>query len=139
MMMKIALATAAVLFAATPAATQHANDGHQDHQDHQVHGAQHGSDAHQAHDVVTSPADGEMTHGSPAWFTATFEHPMRLTSVSVAADGGDPMNVPVAASAATTRVTARLPQLAAGDYTLTWAAEGDDGHRMTGAVRFMVH
>lgn len=127
--MKILTATLGVLLiAASPAAAQ---------QGHQGHSPQQG--AAQAHDVVTTPADGAMTQGSPEWFTATFPHPMRLTVVTVAAEGGAPTNVPVAAAAATTRVTARLPRLAAGNHVLNWTAEGADGHRMTGSVRFMVH
>lgn len=108
-------------------------------------GAQAGHDAHAAdpdhasHDVVTSPADGAMTNGSPDWFTATFPHAMTLKAVTVTADGRDAVTVPVAAAAATTRVSADLPTLAPGNYVLNWTAEGADGHEMTGAVRFMVH
>ncbi|MDZ4110414.1 MAG: copper resistance protein CopC [Brevundimonas sp.] len=108
-------------------------------------GTQAGHDAHAAdtdraaHDVVTSPADGAMTNGSPDWFTATFPHAMTLKTVTVTAEGRDAVAVPVAAAAATTRVSADLPTLAPGNYVLNWTAEGADGHEMTGAVRFMVH
>ncbi|HEV2081575.1 MAG TPA: copper resistance CopC family protein [Brevundimonas sp.] len=94
---------------------------------------------HAAHGVVTSPADGAMTNGSPDWFTATFPHAMTLKAVTVTAEGQAPVTVPVAASAATTRVSADLPTLAPGNYVLNWTAEGADGHEMTAAVRFMVH
>jgi hypothetical protein len=94
---------------------------------------------HAAHDVVTSPADGAMTNGSPDWFTATFPHAMTLKAVTVTAEGQAAVTVPVAAAAATTRVSADLPTLAPGNYVLNWTAEGADGHEMTGAVRFMVH
>ncbi|MFP5450009.1 MAG: copper resistance protein CopC [Alphaproteobacteria bacterium] len=110
----------------------------QDH--HAGHGAMAAAPAnHAAHGVVTSPAEGEMTHGTPDWFTATFEHPMTLTAVTVAADGTPTQAVPVAAAAATTEVSADLPDLTPGRYVLTWTARGADGHEMTGAVRFMVH
>ena len=94
---------------------------------------------HAAHGVVTSPADGDMTDGSPDWFTATFPHPMTLKAVTVTAQGQAAVTVPVAAAAATTRVSADLPTLTPGNYVLNWTAEGADGHEMTGAVRFMVH
>ena len=108
-------------------------------------GAQAGHDAHAAgpehaaHDVATNPADGAMTDGSPDWFTATFPHAMTLKTVTVTAEGRNAVTVPVAAAAATTRVSADLPTLAPGNYVLNWTAEGADGHEMTGAVRFMVH
>jgi copper resistance protein C len=105
---------------------------------HAGHGQAASAD-HAAHGVVTSPADGAMTDGSPDWFTATFPHAMTLKAVTVTAEGQAPVTVPVAAAAATTRVSADLPTLSPGNYVLNWTAEGADGHEMTGAVRFMVH
>lgn len=114
---------------------------------HAAHGSQeadaaHGQAAnadHAGHGVVTSPADGAMTDGSPDWFTATFPHAMTLKAVTVTAEGQAAVAVPVAVAAATTRVSADLPTLAPGNYVLNWTAEGADGHEMTGAVSFMVH
>jgi methionine-rich copper-binding protein CopC len=64
---------------------------------------------------------------------------MTLKSVTVTPAGRAALTVPVAAAAATTRVSADLPSLAPGNYVLNWTAEGGDGHEMTGAIRFMVH
>jgi len=124
------------LAAASPAIAQ---DPHAGHGVHAGHGAQAASADHAAHGIVTSPADGAMTNGSPDWFTATFPHAMTLKAVTVTAEGQAVVEVPVAAAAATTRVSADLPTLAPGNYVLNWTAEGADGHEMTGAVRFMVH
>lgn len=110
-----------------------------DHSAHAAHGSHAAHSADVANGVVTSPADGDMTDGSPDWFTATFPHAMTLKSVTVAAEGQAAVTVPVAAAAATTRVSAELPTLAPGNYVLNWTAEGADGHEMTGTVRFMVH
>lgn len=109
------------------------------HAGHVAHGSHAAHSAHAADGVVTSPADGAMTDGSPDWFTATFPHAMTLKSVTVAANGQAAVTVPVAAAAATTRAAAELPTLAPGNYVLDWTAEGADGHQMSGAVRFMVH
>ncbi len=106
---------------------------------HAGHGAPASASDHAAHGVVTSPGEGEMTHGPPDWFTATFAHPMTLTAVTVTAEGQAPQPVPVAAAAAATEVSADLPPLAAGRYVLNWTAQGADGHQMSGIVRFMVH
>lgn len=129
---------AAGLFIAAPAVAQDAHAGHGAHDAHAGHG-QAASGDHGAHGVVTSPADGAMTDGSPDWFTATFPHAMTLKAVTVTAEGQAAVEVPVVAAAATTRVSADLPTLAPGNYVLNWTAEGADGHEMTGAVRFMVH
>lgn len=129
---------AAGLFIAAPAVAQDAHAGHGAHDAHAAHGQAASAD-HAAHGVVTSPADGDMTDGSPDWFTATFPHAMTLKAVTVTAEGQAAVVVPVAAAAATTRVSADLPTLAPGAYVLNWIAEGADGHKMTGAVRFMVH
>ena len=111
------------------------NEGQDAHAGH----SQTASTDHAAHGVVTSPTDGAMTNGSPDWFTATFPHAMTLKTVTVTAEGQAAIEVPVAAAAATTRVSADLPTLSPGNYVLNWTAEGADGHEMTGAVRFMVH
>ena len=129
---------AAGLFIAAPAVAQDAHTGHGSHDAHAGHGQATSAD-HDAHGVVTSPADGAMTDGSPDWFTATFPHPMTLKAVTVTAEGQAAAVVPVAAAAATTRVSADLPTLSPGNYVLNWTAEGADGHEMTGAVSFMVH
>lgn len=126
---------AAGLFVAAPAPAQDAHTGHGAHAGH----GQAASGDHAAHGVVTSPADGAMTDGPPDWFTATFPHAMTLKAVTVTAEGQAAVTVPVAAAAATTRVSADLPTLVPGNYVLNWTAEGADGHEMTGAVRFMVH
>ncbi len=128
---------AAGLFVAAPAVAQDAHAGH-GAVAHAGHG-QAASGEHAAHGVVTSPADGDMTDGSPDWFTATFPHPMTLKAVTVTAEGQAAVTVPVVAAAATTRVSADLPTLTPGNYVLNWTAQGADGHEMTGAVRFMVH
>ena len=127
---------AVALVAASPALAQ---DTHAGHGAHAGRTPQAGAASHAAHEVVTSPADGAMTDGSPDWFTATFPHPMTLKSVTVTPEGQTAATVPVAAAAATTRVSADLPSLAPGNHVLNWTAEGADGHEMTGVVRFMVH
>ena len=134
--MRTLLPLAALALAASPALAQDHPAGHGAHAGH---APQAGTAEHAAHAVVTSPADGAMTDGSPEWFTATFPHAMTLQSVTVTAAGQAAVTVPVGAAAATTRVSAALPTLAPGNHVLNWTAEGADGHEMTGAVRFMVH
>lgn len=123
------LAFTAVLPFAGAAAAQDPHAGHA--------GMQHQAPA--ASGVVTTAADGAMTHGSPEQFSATFPHPMILKSVTLTAEGQEPIAVtaPTAPPAAT--VSVALPRLAPGTYTAAWTAEGPDGHKMSGAVSLMVH
>ena len=123
-MSKLPLILGAVfaLFATAPlAAAQH---------DHGGHGAQAA--------VQTNPADGAMG-AAPETFSATFEHPMRLTGLVITPRGGDPIAVTTPESEAATTATVALPRLAPGNYTFAWTASGADNHTMTGRVRYMVH
>jgi len=98
--------------------------------DHGAHG--------EANAVQTTPADGAMG-AAPERFSATFAHAMRLTSLVITPQGGDPSSVDLSAATAGTTVSAALPRLAPGNYTIAWTASGADNHTMTGRVRYMVH
>ncbi|MFN3780092.1 MAG: copper resistance CopC family protein [Brevundimonas aurantiaca] len=127
-MKTLATIAAALSLIALPAAAQNAHAGH---------GAM--QQPAQPSGVVTTPADGAMLSGTPDRFTATFPHPMQLKTVSIAPARGAAISVTVPAAAAAARASVALPRLAAGNYTLTWTAQGGNGHEMTGTVRFMVH
>jgi methionine-rich copper-binding protein CopC len=89
--------------------------------------------------IVTTPADGAMTHGSPERFTVAFPHPMILKTVTLTAEGREPIVVTAPAAPAAATVGVALPRLSPGTYAAAWVAEGPDGHAMSGSVRFMVH
>lgn len=89
--------------------------------------------------IVTAPADGAMTSGSPERFSATFPHPMILKTVTLTAEGQAPIVVTAPAAPAAATVSVALPRLAPGTYSAAWTAEGPDGHKMSGSISFMVH
>ena len=89
--------------------------------------------------IITVPADGAMTSGSPERFTATFPHPMILKTVTLTAEGQSPVVVTAPTAPAAATVSVVLPPLAPGTYAAAWTAEGGDGHKMSGSVSFMVH
>ena len=89
--------------------------------------------------IATVPADGAMTHGSPERFSATFPHPMILKTVTLTAEGQEPVVVAAPAAPAAATVSVALPRLTPNTYTAAWTAEGADGHKMSGSVSFMVH
>ncbi len=101
--------------------------------------AQHDHGGHGAQSAVqTTPTDGAMG-AAPESFSATFEHPMRLTALVITPRGGDPIAVSIPQSEPATTASVALPRLAPGNYTFAWTASGDDNHTMTGRVRYMVH
>ena len=89
--------------------------------------------------IVSTPADGAMISGSPERFSATFPHPMILKTVTLTANGQEPVVVIAPAAPAAATVGVALPRLAPGTYVAAWAAEGLDGHKMSGSSSFMVH
>lgn len=115
-------------------------DGHAGHGDHSGHAGMDPSQ-HAGHGggAVTVPANGAMLMGSPAEFSITFPHAMRLTSLVLRAPGLEELRVDLEGNAASATQSVALPTLAPATYAVTWTAEGADGHSMTGDLSFMVH
>ena len=101
--------------------------------------SQHVGPADGSHGITTSPADGDMLMGPPAEFSATFPHPMRLTRVTLQAEGQATTEITVPEASPSAAVSVALPDLAPATYTLAWTAQGSDGHEMSGTTEFMVH
>ena len=128
-MIRTLVLTAALAYAGAAAA----QDPHAGH--HPAPQAQ----APAASGIVTTPADGAMISGSPDRFSATFPHPMILKTVTLTANGQEPVVVTAPAAPAAATVGVALPRLAPGTYVAAWAAEGPDGHKMSGSSSFMIH
>lgn len=160
--MKTLIAAAAALALASAGAAQaqsadhgqhHGGQGgdHAQHQGHGGHGAQGGHGAPGGHGaqgghgqhhgamVKTTPADGAMTHGSPASFDLTFHHAVKLTALTIKDAGGKAVALPALPTDASATFSVKLPTLAAGSYTAEWTADGGMGHTMSGKTGFMVH
>jgi methionine-rich copper-binding protein CopC len=96
-----------------------------------------------AHAVLHSsdPADGSTLAASPRALNLTFTEDCRVTALRLLDEGGREHQVRreggrAPSSKATAIVAAPLPS---GAYRLEWRAMGDDGHVMSGAVRFAVN
>lgn len=137
------LMAATILAAAGPALAQDPHGAHAGMQPSGSHAgmdhSQHGGAAHSAQGITTTPADGAMLMSPPAEFSIAFPHPMRLSGVTVQAQGQAAVEVAVPEAEAASTVSVALPTLAPDTYTLTWTATGADGHEMSGSVGFMVH
>lgn len=127
-MIRTLVLTAALAFAGAAAA----QDPHDDHAGMQTQ-------APAASGIVTSPADGAMTSGSPERFSVTFPHAMILKTVTLTAEGQAPIEVIAPDAPAAETISVTLPTLAPGTYAAAWTAEGSDGHKMSGSISFMVH
>lgn len=86
----------------------------------------------------SSPVDNSVG-AAPREVMLKFAHPVRLTALSVQLDGSDQLQklgpLPESASA---QLTIPAPVLKSGKYVMTWRAVGDDGHIMSGTIRFTV-
>ncbi|PHK94115.1 copper resistance protein CopC [Pseudoroseomonas rhizosphaerae] len=96
-----------------------------------------------AHAMLHSsdPADGATLNASPRALNLAFTEDCRVTSLRLVDEGGREHQVRrEGGRAASSQVTATLAApLRPGAYRLEWRAMGDDGHVMSGAVRFAVN
>jgi methionine-rich copper-binding protein CopC len=96
-----------------------------------------------AHAMLHSsdPADGATLNASPRALHLMFTEDCRVTALRLLDEAGREHQVRreggrAASSKATATVAAPLPP---GAYRVEWRAMGDDGHVMSGAVRFAVN
>jgi methionine-rich copper-binding protein CopC len=85
----------------------------------------------------SDPVDG-ATVAPPTAFTLTFNHPVRLTSLTLRGAGADPRAVSGVARSLAAEHRVKAPTLAPGRYELDWRAAAADGHVMSGTVHFTV-
>jgi methionine-rich copper-binding protein CopC len=87
---------------------------------------------------MTIPAADSSIAAMPAQVMLHFSEAVKITALSIEKDGGkDKVDLKVPADAKA-MVQADSPKLAAGVYLLTWRGLSDDGHVMSGTVRFTV-
>lgn len=89
---------------------------------------------------TSDPADGATLTTSPPSLSLIFSEECRVTALRLLDESGREHQVRreggrAASSKATATVAAPLPS---GAYRLEWRAMGDDGHVMSGTVKFAV-
>jgi methionine-rich copper-binding protein CopC len=89
----------------------------------------------------SDPADGATLNASPRTLNLAFTEDCRVTALRLLDESGREQQVRrEGGRAASSQVTATLAgPLRPGGYRLEWRAMGDDGHVMSGAVRFAVN
>jgi copper resistance protein C len=91
------------------------------------------------HLAKSDPADGSVLTKAPERIALQFEHPVRVTEFTI--QKGTEKSEKLLTSlpeAASDKISATAPKLAAGQYVVNWRAVSSDGHVMSGKVRFTV-
>jgi len=89
-----------------------------------------------AHLLQATPADGSVLTEAPPSFMLLFNEPARLTALNIQKDAAAPQKIGGLADAASARWVIPAPQLAPGSYTLSYRVLSDDGHIMSGSIKF---
>ena len=89
-----------------------------------------------AHLEKSSPADGSVITTSPSSIVLSFSEAARLTALSIQRGDEAKQNLKPLPTSGAKQISVPLPPLKPGAYSLTWRVLSDDGHMMSGALRF---
>ena len=89
-----------------------------------------------AHLEKSSPADGSVLTTSPPSIVLSFSEAARLTALSIQRGDEAKQNLKPLPTNAARQISVPLPPLKPGTYSLTWRVLSDDGHMMSGTLRF---
>jgi methionine-rich copper-binding protein CopC len=90
------------------------------------------------HLVSSVPSDHATVAVAPKAATLTFAEGVILTSAKLESPDGSKTELKPLPEGAVKEARLPLPALPAGGYKLQWRATSDDGHIMTGEIRFVV-
>lgn len=89
-----------------------------------------------AHLQKASPADGSVVTTSPSRIVLNFSEAARLTAASIQKGDEPRQNLKPLPATAARQISVPLPQLTPGSYSVTWRVVSEDGHVMSGTLRF---
>jgi len=89
-----------------------------------------------AHLQKASPADGSVVTTSPSRIVLNFSEAARLTAASIQKGDEPRQRLKPLPAAAARQISVPLPQLTPGSYSVTWRVVSEDGHVMSGTLRF---
>ena len=89
-----------------------------------------------AHLQKASPADGSVVTMSPSRIVLNFSQPARLTAASIQKGDEPRQSLKPLPAAAARQISVPLPQLTPASYSVTWRVVSEDGHVMSGTLRF---
>jgi methionine-rich copper-binding protein CopC len=94
-----------------------------------------GAQAH-AHLQASIPRDGSTLGTAPAALVLEFSEAARLTALWIEKSGGEKQKLTPLPPEPQSRIAVPLPNLAPGDYVISWRILGGDGHVVPGKIRF---
>ena len=89
-----------------------------------------------AHLQKASPADGSVVTMSPSRIVLDFSEAARLTAASIQKGDEPRQSLNSLPAAAARQISVPLPQLTPASYSVTWRVVSEDGHVMSGMLRF---
>jgi copper resistance protein C len=89
-----------------------------------------------AHLQKASPADGSVVTTSPLRIVLNFSQAARLTAASIQKGAEPRQSLKPLPAAAARQISVPLPPLTPGSYSVNWRVLSDDGHMMSGTLRF---
>jgi len=89
-----------------------------------------------AHLQRASPADGSVVTTSPSSIVLNFSAAAHLTAASIQKGAEPRQSLKPLPAAAARQISVPLPQLTPGSYSVTWRVVSEDGHVMSGTLRF---
>ena len=94
----------------------------------------------QAHTYLSEsiPADEAVVTVAPEEIVLGFSEAVRLTAVSIRADGGAEKTLEPLPGETGERFVVGISDLSPGDYVVSWRAVGADTHVVSGEFRFTV-
>ncbi|MEJ0037632.1 MAG: copper resistance CopC family protein [Gammaproteobacteria bacterium] len=83
-----------------------------------------------------TPADKSVVNTAPASVMLKFSEAAKVTALTLHKDGEADQKLTASPDTASAQVTAALPKLSPGKYSVNWRVVSDDGHIMSGQLSF---
>ena len=83
-----------------------------------------------------TPADKSVVNAAPANVVLKFSEAAKVTALTLHKDGEADQKLTASPATASEQVTAALPNLSPGKYSVDWRVVSDDGHIMSGKLSF---
>jgi methionine-rich copper-binding protein CopC len=83
-----------------------------------------------------TPADKSVVNTAPTNVVLKFSAAAKVTALTLHKDGEADQKLTASPDTASAEVTAALPKLAPGQYSVNYRVVSDDGHIMTGKLSF---
>jgi len=91
-----------------------------------------------AHLTHSAPAEGAHLATTPSVLELHFSEGAQLTALWIQKAGAERQKLGPLPAEAAARISIALPQLAPGQYLITWRVLGSDGHVAPGQLHFSV-